>query len=503
MLQIEVFVVDNASTDDSVAYLKPNFTWVHFIENSINIGFGAANNQALQQVTGNYIMFLNPDTLVPDNCFEKMITFLQSNKSYGAAGIYMIDGNGAYLPESKRAFPSPLTSLYKLFGLASMFPSHKKMAKYYLGHLPNNRNSEIEVLSGAFIIMPKTIAWQTQGFDTAFFMYGEDIDLSYRIQQLGYKNMFFTETPIIHFKGESTKKNNLIYLTTFYKAMDIFVAKHYKSNNNYILKPLLKLGIWFRALLALVFNFFKVGANILFDAACTLISFGSTILFAKILYQLPLQQTVCYSGMFVFFTSFVALNIINNNYFKKLSFTKIIRNAIISCILAMLVCYLQYKNIPASLLWLQITAMFIILRFVIGNKLIQKEWLPAYKHISNKEKLLIVSDVQDFYKTMNMLEAVDMANLVIGRVTIDKADDYLSVGFVEDLPLIITNYPVREIVFVASDKLSYTSIIALMQKLPSNMRFYFTHTNAHAIISSFSKNISGEVIAKRNTVSKH
>jgi O-antigen biosynthesis protein len=493
-LSLEVFVVDNASTDDSVAYLKDKFPWVTFIVNTANIGFGAANNQALQLATGSYILFLNPDTLVPDNCFERIIAFMESDKSYGASGIYMIDGNGIYLPESKRAFPSPLTSLFKLSGLLNAFPKHKQIAQYYLGHLPNNVNNEIEVLSGAFIIMPNNVALKTQGFDTDFFMYGEDIDLSYRIQQLGYKNMLFAETPIIHFKGESTKKNDLGYLTTFYKAMDIFVAKHYKSKKNYLLNPLLKTGIWLRALLALVFSFFKTGANVIFDVCCITASLTATLLFAKYIYELKVSNAFYYWGTIVFLVCYIVLNFINNNYLKRISFAKVIRNSIISCVGAIVACYIQLTNIPVSVLWLQVAATFIITRFLLGNILIKFEWLPAYNHISNQEKLLIVSDSSDFNKVSKILETSAMLHVVIGRVAVDNTDTYLSVGNVDDLLLITKNYPVREILFVAGSKLSYTNIISLMQKLPTNMRFYFTHTQANAIVSSFSKNISGDII---------
>jgi GT2 family glycosyltransferase len=232
-LEAEVWVVDNASADNSIAYLKPKFPWVNFIENDQNLGFGKANNLALYRCKGEYILFLNPDTIIAEDSLVKCIQFLRLNSEAGALGIRMIDGSGTFLPESKRAFPSPLTSLYKLTGLSKLFPASKVFSRYALGYLSEYKNHEVDVLSGAFMLAKKDLLLQLKGFDEAFFMYGEDIDLSYRFQKAGYKNYYFSESTIIHFKGESTRKNNLRYVRMFYQAMSIFVKKHYAKSSNW------------------------------------------------------------------------------------------------------------------------------------------------------------------------------------------------------------------------------------------------------------------------------
>lgn len=241
----EVFVVDNNSPDGSVDYLSEKFPFARFISNAENVGFAKANNQALQQATGKYILFLNPDTIVPEDGFETCIRFMTSNPDAGALGVCMIDGSGCFLQESKRGFPSPWVSFCKMCGLTNLFPSSRIFARYYLGHLSPEEQHVVDVLSGAFMMVRKEALDKTGGFDERFFMYAEDIDLSYRIQQAGYKNYYLPDCRIIHFKGESTRKNSR-YVKLFYMAMIQFVRKHYSGGLSALYVGLLKMAIWFK-----------------------------------------------------------------------------------------------------------------------------------------------------------------------------------------------------------------------------------------------------------------
>lgn len=228
-IEAEIFVVDNNSTDGSRVYLSSKFPSVIFKWQQTNIGFGKANNSVLREATGGHILFLNPDTIVPEDCFEKCFNFFRSNENCGALGVKMLDGSGVFLKESKRSFPSVTTSFCKMSGLTALFPTSKLLAKYYAGHLPNNANHEVDVLAGAFMMLSKKAIEKVKGFDEDFFMYGEDIDLSYRIQKAGLKNYYFSEISIIHFKGESTQKRSPEYIDRFYDAMQLFISKHYKA----------------------------------------------------------------------------------------------------------------------------------------------------------------------------------------------------------------------------------------------------------------------------------
>ena len=227
-INAEVFVVDNASTDDSKLVLPTLFPNVYFIWNEDNLGFSKANNLAIKKATGQYILFLNPDTIVPEDCFEKCLSFFSTHHDAGALGVHMIDGNGNFHKESKRSFPAPAVSFYKMIGLSNLFPNSKLFAAYYAGHLPENKTVSVEVLSGAFMMISKKIMGRVKGFDEDYFMYAEDIDLSYRVKKTGFKNYYFAETSIIHFKGESTKKTDVEYVQNFYGAMKLFVHKHYR-----------------------------------------------------------------------------------------------------------------------------------------------------------------------------------------------------------------------------------------------------------------------------------
>ncbi|UEG50825.1 glycosyltransferase family 2 protein [Ferruginibacter lapsinanis] len=256
-INAEIFVVDNNSTDGSKDFFTGKFPSVQFIWNNSNVGFAKANNIALKRATGEYILFLNPDTIIPEDSLHKCIAFSKTKPTLGGLGVHMVDGNGNFLKESKRAFPSPLTSFFKLMGLANLFPHSKIFAKYHLGYLDEHSNHEVDVLCGAFMFHPKKVLDKVGSFDEQFFMYGEDVDLSYRIQKAGYKNYYFAETSIIHFKGESTKRGDLNYVKHFYGAMSIFVKKHYGGGKYRLFSIFIHVAIWLRAVPTAINSFFK------------------------------------------------------------------------------------------------------------------------------------------------------------------------------------------------------------------------------------------------------
>jgi N-acetylglucosaminyl-diphospho-decaprenol L-rhamnosyltransferase len=246
---VEVFVTDNNSSDGTLEYLRDKFPFVQFISNVENVGFAKANNQALEKAKGEYVLFLNPDTIIPEDLFSLCTGFLQSHTDAGALGVRMIDGSGEFLPESKRGFPSPWVAFCKMSGLTGIFPRSKTFAKYYLGHLPELETNVVDALAGACMFVRKEVFNKIGGFDEQFFMYAEDIDLSYRIGQVGYKNYYFPGCTIIHFKGESTRKDAR-YIRLFYKAMIQFVRKHFKGKKAGAYIFLLEWGIRMKSVAA-------------------------------------------------------------------------------------------------------------------------------------------------------------------------------------------------------------------------------------------------------------
>lgn len=219
-IDAEIIVIDNNSEDDSCAMVKRLFPEVRLIENKENVGFSKANNQAVKVAKGEYVCILNPDTAVGENTFLNCLNYAASIENMGALGVYLIDGTGNFLPESKRNVPTPKASLFKMIGL-------KK--RYYANHLDPQQAGAVSVLVGAFMFIKKTVYEEVNGFDEAYFMYGEDIDLSYKIMQAGYTNHYLGTADTLHYKGESTQKD-LEYLNRFYGAMRIFYKKHFKTN---------------------------------------------------------------------------------------------------------------------------------------------------------------------------------------------------------------------------------------------------------------------------------
>jgi GT2 family glycosyltransferase len=244
-------VVDNNSVDGSQQMLREKFPWIKLIESKENLGFSKGNNLAMRKAKGEYVLLLNPDTIVEESTFRKCLAFMDSHPEAGALGVKMLDGEGNFLPESKRGLPTPWVAFYKIFGVAKLFPRSKRFGRYHLGYLSKDEDHEVEVLSGAFMFMRKETLDKIGLLDETFFMYGEDIDLSYRVILGGYKNYYFSGTQIIHYKGESTKKGSLNYVKVFYNAMIIFARKHFGGSRQKFFIASIQLAVYMRALMAI------------------------------------------------------------------------------------------------------------------------------------------------------------------------------------------------------------------------------------------------------------
>ncbi|MDB5234405.1 MAG: hypothetical protein JWR44_1398 [Hymenobacter sp.] len=263
---VEVFVVDNNSADGSVAMVRARFPEVVLIANRDNPGFSKGNNQALRRATGQYQLLLNPDTVVEEDTFRACCDFMDAHPDCGGLGVKMLDGQGKFLPESKRGLPTPAVAFYKMFGLARVFPKSRNFGRYHLGFLSPEETHEIEVLSGAFMLLRKEALDQVGLLDEDYFMYGEDIDLSYRLTQGGWKNYYFPGTRIIHYKGESTKRTSVNYVFVFYRAMVIFAKKHFAPGRAGLFSLLINAAIWLRAGAAVAERLVTRAAPLLLDA---------------------------------------------------------------------------------------------------------------------------------------------------------------------------------------------------------------------------------------------
>jgi O-antigen biosynthesis protein len=498
-LSAEVMVVDNNSTDNSIEYLTSRFTTVQFIVNKENLGFAKACNQGLQQAKGEYILFLNPDTIVPEDCFQQSISFFQSHTDAGALGVKMLDGSGHFLKESKRSFPSPVTSLYKLFGLARLFPHSKTFARYHLGHLKEGETHEVDVLAGAFMMIKKEVLEKVGGFDEAFFMYGEDVDLSYRIQQAGYKNYYFAGTSIIHFKGESTRKGSMNYVRMFYKAMSIFVKKHYGGTKAGFFNLMIQSAILFRALLSATGTFIRRIGLPLIDAGLILLSFW----LMKNSWNEYVRPDIQYENklLWIAFPAFTVFYLISAYYaglydrwYKR---SELVRATLIAT-LVLLAAYAllpeHYRFSRAIILFGALMAFVLIslLRWV----LIKTEVLNSNNEKEDRYTTVIAGSADEYNQTMELLGLAGLQQRVLGRVA-SAEEEVNSLGTLEKLPQLIAAAPFREIIF-CEGRLSFAEIINHIPKLPPGITAKIHAGGSSGIVGSSSGNTSGETVTKEN-----
>ena len=498
-LQAELIVVDNNSADGSMQYLPPKFPAVRFIANQENLGFARACNQGLETASGQYILFLNPDTIVPEDCFQKCISFLDSKKEAGALGIRMLDGSGHFLKESKRSFPSPMTSLYKLFGLSKLFPRSKTFSRYHLGHLNEKENNEADVLAGAFMMIRKTVLDKVGGFDENFFMYGEDVDLSFRIQKAGFKNYYFAESSILHFKGESTRKGSMNYVRMFYTAMSKFVRKHYGGSRAGFFSILIHAGIWFRAALTATGSFIRRIGLPLIDAGLILLSFW----LAKSAWNEYVKTGTQYENrlLWIAFPSFTVLYLIASYYAglydKWYRRSELIRSTLIATIVLLA----GYALLPEQYRFSRAILLFGAgLAFVLISLL---RWLLVRSGVLNSSKereenfnTVIVGSPKEYEEAVSLLKAAGLQQKILGRVAIEPGDPH-AVGHWNELKRLSDFLPFREIIF-CQGALSYGSIIDSMQQLGAGVNVKIHAAGSNSIVGSYSKDLSGESVSKEN-----
>jgi GT2 family glycosyltransferase len=488
-------VVDNASSDGSRAYLEDRFPEVDFTWNAVNTGFSKANNQALLRARGEFILFLNPDTIVPEDCFENCLRFMDSHADAGALGIRMIDGTGKYLRESKRAFPSPATAFYKLTGLTSLFPASPVFGRYHLGHLDHRKNQQIDVLAGAFMLVRKSVLDIAGGFDEVFFMYGEDIDLSYRILQTGYKNYYFAENTIIHFKGESTKKGSLNYVTLFYKAMTIFVHKHFHGVKADLFNLFIHVAIWLRAMVSLLIGLIRKIGLPLIDAGLILLSFWA----AKIGWNKFFKPEVMYSRalLTVAFPFFTALFLIaayyTGLYDRRQKKGQLIRSTLIAILIILAFYSLlpeQYRFSRAILL----CGSFIAFLGLSMMRMILKKW-GVIEPEEKQEYLqtVIVGTEMEYNRILGFMKSAEKEGRILGRIALED-DSHEHLATIGKLDIFLRDVPVREIIF-CENGLSFKQIIALTGSLQGGIRVRISASGSQSMVGSDSKDSSGEIIA--------
>ncbi len=296
-LKVEVFVVDNNSVDGSVEMVRARFPDVHLIANEDNTGFSTANNQAIRIAKGRHLFILNPDTIVQEDTLTTLVNFMDTHPEAGAVGCKILNPDGTFAPESRRSFPTPAVAFYRMTGLSRLFPKSRTFGRYNLSYLTPDEATEVDALSGSCMVVRAEAIKEAGMFDEDFFMYGEDLDWCYRIQQAGWTIHYTPDTQIIHYKGESTKKGELRYVLLFYGAMLRFAQKHFRKRHSFLFRFFLRLGIITRGSLQALTNWVKRYSAIFID---TLLFFGIMILAGLVRYAVA---GMAFPQMFI---SFVA-----------------------------------------------------------------------------------------------------------------------------------------------------------------------------------------------------
>lgn len=251
---LELFVVDNASSDGSAAMVAEEFPWANLIRSEDNRGYAYANNLALSRCSGEYWLLLNPDTVLPPGALRQMVDFMDAHPEAGVAGPKLVRQDGCLDLACRRSFPSPEVSLYRMLGLSKLFPRSRRFGRYNLTYLDPNQPAEVDSVVGAFMMVRATAARQVGILDERFFMYGEDLDWAFRIKAVGWKVLYNPEVVVLHYKGASSRRHSQKAIVEFYRAMDIFYRKHYAKGTNLLLGSLIVAAIWTKCALSLAIN---------------------------------------------------------------------------------------------------------------------------------------------------------------------------------------------------------------------------------------------------------
>ena len=497
----EVFVVDNNSVDGSVAMVAAKFPSVILIANKDNVGFSKANNQAMRLAQGEYVLLLNPDTLVEADTFEKVVQFMDEHPDAGGLGINMVDGKGNFLPESKRSLPTPEVAFYKIFGLTWLFPKSKRFGKYHLTYLDKDKTHEIEVLSGAFMLMRKEALDKVGLLDEDYFMYGEDVDLSYRIIKGGYKNYYYPEARIIHYKGESTKKGSLNYVFVFYKAMAIFAKKHFSKESAQMFSLLINFAILLRASISVANRFVKRISIPLLDGG--LIYLGLFFVSKYWESSIKVEEGLHYPMEFFLFVlpAYVLIWLVSmhfaGGYDKPVKLSNVVRGLVAGSAVILIGYGLMGEEIRFSRAVILIGSLWALLIVPLVRTLLHLLKVDGFNLNSEKTKRFLVVGSEEISRVENLLKDTFETPGFIGRYEVEsdadlsKLDEYIRIQ------------NIGEVIFCAKDIPAQRIIDCMTQTSFPEVDFKIAPSESMFLIGSNSINTAGDLYAfGMNAISK-
>lgn len=491
----EIIVVDNNSVDGSCQMVKNLFPSVMLIENKDNRGFSKANNQAVELAQGEYILFLNPDTVMPEDFFIKTIAYMDAHPEAGALGPRLIDGKGLFAPDSKKSFPSLSVAIFKTTGLNKIFSRSAYINKYYAVNIQEYQTASVEVLSGCCMFLRSSLLKKIGiAFDEDYFMYCEDVDLSFRIQQAGYQNVYYPEATLIHYKGESTRKASLSYIRIFNEALSTFVRKHYSKTNAAIFRMLINIGIALRAVWSFLKVFFKFFKTPIFDAVLLL---GILVLMNQlwvvgVKHLKPIEAITLYATFPVYIILWVISVYLNGGYDQPYRGLRVLRGMMIGTVIILAyfgILSAQYRYSRAVILFSGALGAIGILGL---RELL--DWLGIAKVLRYNrvpKRAVIVASKENYLQTAEVLEQVHYAPDIIGRVSIDNREED-ALCSIESIKSLLHTLSIHEVVFCVNE-LSYQTILAQMQACGNEYEYKIHIPGSNSFVGSNSSASSGDL----------
>ncbi|NWF50117.1 MAG: glycosyltransferase [Ignavibacteriaceae bacterium] len=488
-LNYEIIVVDNASDDGSAEIIREQFPAVKLIVNKVNLGFGKANNLAMKIAAGKYLLLLNPDTIVREDTFEKMISFFEKHKEAGLAGCKILNPDGTLQLACRRSFPGPWTSFTKVTGLSNLFPKSKLFARYNLTYLNENETYEVDAISGSFMMMTKEVYDKVGGFDEQFFMYGEDLDLCYRIQKAGYKVYYVPETQIIHYKGESTKRSSYDEVKFFYSAMHLFVKKHLSSS--FIVELILRSAIVVRGAFAFLARKKLIIISIIID----FIIFNLCLYAAEKIYMnlsgwkgFPASAVIIVYTVPALIQMFIAM-IVGAYRQDKISVLKIQLSVLVSLpVLTSLTFF--FKEFAYSRAVVLISYLFLMVFLSFWRAVAKVVFKVGLSFDSAGQKRTLVVGLNETALMIghklqhkrtdlrNIVGLIGFSNKEVGM----KINSFEVVGTDQNIQKIIKEFNVNEIIF-SSSEISYNKMMEIVSRCQNeNVEFKIVGSNLEFIV---------------------
>lgn len=494
-LTAEVIVVDNNSTDDSCDMVRQKFPSVILIENKNNKGFSKANNQGVAIAKGEFILFLNPDTVMPEDFLVKMTGYMDTHPEAGSIGPRLIDGKGEFAPDGKKGFPTLSVAVFKTTGVNKLFKKSPYFNGYYAVHIGERQTAAVDVLSGCCMMVRSSLLPKIGGaFDEDYFMYCEDVDLSYRIQKAGYKNIYYPEVDLIHYKGESTKKATLSYVRTFNEALATFVKKHYSKQNARLYIMFINMGIVVRAVLSAFRRFLHILRMPLFDA---LIMLG-TLAFMKDFWVVHVKNIdpIPFSSVIATFPVYIGLWILslylNGVYDTSYRASRVIRGMIIGTVVILA----YYGLLQPGLRYSRAIIVFsgfigTVLMLGLHELLYRTGILKFVPYDKLPRKAIIVAGEPVYYETARLLQKVHYAPQLTGRISPDEneKDALVSINQMKDL---VYTANINEVIFCVNG-LSYMQILTKMQECGNQYDYKIHIPGSHSFVGSNSSHTAGDL----------